>query len=191
MVKCRFELSVKEFCYLVVIPVVGILFNIVISRIFVFVQGNAGSLLTLMSYQEMVMLQGEKKKYFVEEQQIHAMQERIHEVEQFYAGIRQIKHEMRNHLTNIKGLAESGRYEDMEHYIAQMDVGLSAFELTVKTGNVVTDVIVNDKKKAADKLGVKFHPEFNYPLSEKYNAYDVAIILNNLFTNALEACGKM
>lgn len=215
MVKCRFKLSVKEFCYLVVIPVVGILFNIVISRIFVFVQGNevfqlfklypvflgiipllailfyAGSLLTLMSYQEMVMLQGEKKKYFVEEQQIHAMRERIHEVEQFYAGIRQIKHEMRNHLTNIKGLAESGRYEDMEHYIAQMDAGLSAFELTVKTGNAVTDVIVNDKKKAADKLGVKFHPEFNYPLSEKYNAYDVGIILNNLLTNALEACGKM
>lgn len=215
MVKCKFELSVKEFCHLAVIPVVGILFTIVVSRTFVFVQGNevfqlfkqypvflgiipllvvlfyAGSLLTLMSYQEMVMLQEEKKKYFVEEQQIHAMQERIHEVEQFYAGIRQIKHEMRNHLTNIEGLAESGRYEDMEQYIAQMDAGLSALELTVKTGNAVTDVIVNDKKKAADKLGVKFQPKFNYPLSEKYNAYDVGIILNNLLTNALEACEKM
>ncbi|MBD5547105.1 MAG: GHKL domain-containing protein [Lachnospiraceae bacterium] len=215
MVKCRFELSVKEFCHLVVIPVVGILFTIVISRTFVSVQGNeaiwlfkqypvflgiipllavlfyAGSLLTFMSYKEMVMLQREKKKYFVEEQQIHAMQERIHEVEQFYTGIRQIKHEMRNHLTNIKGLAEGGRYEEMEQYIAQMDAGLSAFELTVKTGNAVTDVIVNDKKKAADKLGVKFQLEFNYPLSEKYNAYDVGIILNNLLTNALEACEKM
>lgn len=215
MVKSKFEPTVKEFCYLAVVPVVGILFTIVISRTFVSVQGNevfrlfkqypvflgiipllavlfyAGSLLTLMSYQEMVMLQEEKKKYFVEEQQIHAMQERIHEVEQFYAGIRQIKHEMRNHLTNIKGLAESGRYEEMEQYIAQMDAGLSAFELTVKTGNAVTDVIVNDKKKAADKLGVQFQPEFIYPLSEKYNAYDVGIILNNLLTNALEACEKM
>lgn len=215
MAKCRFELSAKEFCHLAVIPVVGILFTVVISRTFVSVQGNevfqlfkqysvflgiipllavlfyAGSLLTFMSYKEMVMLQEEKKKHFVEEQQIHAMQERIHEVEQFYAGIRQIKHEMSNHLTNIKGLAESGRYEDMEQYIAKMDAGLSAFELTVETGNAVTDVIVNDKKKAADKLGVKFQPEFNYPLSEKYNAYDVGIILNNLLTNALEACEKM
>lgn len=215
IIKCKFELSVKEFCHLVVLPVVGILFSIVINRTLVSVQGNevfqlfrlypiflgiipflailfyVGSLLTLMSYQEMVMLQEERKKYFVEEQQIHAMQERIHEVEQFYAGIRQIKHEMRNHLMNIKGLAESGRYEDMEQYIAQMDAGLSAFELTVETGNAVTDVIVNDKKKAADKLGIKFQPEFIYPLSEKYNAYDVGIILNNLLTNALEACEKM
>lgn len=215
MTKSKFEPSVKEFCYLAVIPIVGILFTIVISKTFVFVQGNevfqlfqrypvflgiipliaalfyVGSLFTFMSYQEMVILQGEKKKYFVEEQQIHALQERIREVEQFYAGIRQIKHEMRNHLTNIKGLAESGRYEDMERYIAKMDDGLNAFELTVKTGNAVTDVIVNDKKKAADKLGIKFQTEFAYPLSDKYNAYDVGIILNNLLTNALEACEKM
>lgn len=215
MTKGRFELSAKEFCYLAVIPIVGVLFTIVISRSLVSVQGNevfllfkqypvflgiisilavlfyAGSLLTFMAYQEMGMLQEEKKKYFVEGQQIHALQERIREVEQFYTGIRQIKHEMRNHLTNIKGLAESGRYEEMEHYIGKIDESLSAFELTVKTGNAVTDVIVNDKKKAADKLGVKFRSEFIYPLSDKYNAYDVGIILNNLLTNALEACEKM
>ena len=215
MTKSRFKLSAKEFCYLAVIPIVGVLFTIVISRTFVFVQGNevlllfeqcpvflgiipilavlfyAGSLLTFMSYQEMVMLQEEKRKYFVERQQIHALQERIREVEQFYAGIRRIKHEMRNHLTNIKGLAESGRYEDMEQYIGKIDESLGAFELTVKTGNAVTDVIVNDKKKAADELGVTFQSEFIYPLSDKYNAYDVGIILNNLLTNALEACEKM
>ena len=215
MTRGRFELTAKEFCYLAVIPIVGALFTIVISRTFVSVQGNevfllfeqyplfrgiipilaalfyVGSLLTITSCQEMARLQEEKKKYFVEEQQLHALQERIREVEQFYTGIRQIRHEMRSHLTNIKGLAESGRYEDMEQYIEKMDAGLSAFELTVKTGNAVTDVIVNDKKKAADKLGVRFQPGFTYPLSDKYNSYDVGIILNNLLTNALEACEKM
>ena len=200
---------------MVLIPVAGVLFVNVIRRLFVTVQGNeifqlyvqypvflgivpliaimfyAGIIIVVVSYQRMVTLQEEKEKYFVEEQQLRALQERIEEVEQFYTGISRIRHEMKNHLTNIKGLAESGRYEEMEQYIAKMDDGLNAFELTVKTGNAVTDVIVNDKKKAADKLGIKFQTEFIYPQSNKYNAYDVGIILNNLLTNALEACEKI
>lgn len=208
-------LNIKEICYLGLIPVTGALFVDVIHRVFITIQGNevfqlymqypiflgivpliavlfyAGIIITVMSYQQMVMLQKEKEEYFVEEQQLHSLQERTHEVEQFYTGIRQFRHEIRNHLTNIKGLAESGKYEDMEQYIAKMDDSLSVFELTVKTGNSITDVIVNDKKKAADKLGIKFQTEFIYPQSSKYNAYDVGIILNNLLTNALEACEKM
>lgn len=208
-------LNIKEICYLGLIPVTGALFVDVIHRVFITIQGNevfqlymqypiflgivpliavlfyAGIIITVMSYQQMVMLQKEKEEYFVEEQQLHSLQERTHEVEQFYTGIRQFRHEIRNHLTNIKGLAESGKYEDMEQYIAKMDDSLSVFELIVKTGNSITDVIVNDKKKAADKLGIKFQTEFIYPQSSKYNAYDVGIILNNLLTNALEACEKM
>ena len=192
-------LNIKEICYLGLIPVTGALFVDVIHRVFITIQGNevfqlymqypiflgivpliavlfyAGIIITVMSYQQMVMLQKEKEEYFVEEQQLHSLQERTHEVEQFYTGIRQFRHEIRNHLTNIKGLAESGKYEDMEQYIAKMDDSLSVFELTVKTGNSITDVIVNDKKKAADKLGIKFQTEFIYPQSSKYNAYDVGL----------------
>ena len=212
---CKLELHVRELCHMGLIPVAGVLFVNVIRRLFIIVQGNeifqlyvqypaflgivpliaiilyAGIIATVMSYRQMVTLQEEKEKYFVEEQQLRALQERTREVEQFYTGIRQIRHEMKNHLTNIKGLAESGRYEEMEQYIAQMDAGLNALELTVKTGNAVTDVIISDKKKAADKLGIKFQAEFIYPQSNKYNAYDVGIILNNLLTNALEACEKI
>lgn len=49
-----------------------------------------------------------------------------------------------------------------------MDAGLGACELTVRTGNAVTDVIVNDKKKTADKLGVKFQTDIllNLTLTE-------------------------
>ena len=142
------------------------------------------------SWQEMVGLQEEKKKYFVEQQQLAAIRERIGEVEQFYDGIRRMKHEMKNHLTNIKGLAGSGSYEEMEQYIARMDESMDVFEMSVRTGNAVTDVIVNDKQKAAEKLGIRFRSDFVYPSSDRYNAYDIAIIVNNLLQNALEACGR-
>ena len=151
----------------------------------------AGMVVTVASWQEMVGLQEEKKKYFVEQQQLVAIRERIGEVEQFYDGIRRMKHEMKNHLTNIKGLAGSGSYEEMEQYITRMDESMNVFEMSVRTGNAVTDVIVNDKQKAAEKLGIRFRSDFVYPASDRYNAYDIAIIVNNLLQNALEACGRM
>ncbi len=156
------ELHTKELCYLCLTPVVGILFGNIIFRLLFTVKENvffslygqypafiglvpliavlfyAGMVVTVASWQEMVGLQEEKKKYFVEQQQLAAIRERIGEVEQFYDGIRRMKHEMKNHLTNIKGLAGSGSYEEMEQYIARMDESMDAFEMSVRTGNAVT-----------------------------------------------------
>lgn len=213
--KKTMKLHIKELCYLLLIPITGILFVNIIFKILLIVNENlvfqlyeqfpvflwivpmvaalfyAAILITIVSYQKMIGLQEEKEKYFVEQQQVHAIQERMEEVEQFYHGIRQMKHEMKNHLTNIKGLVRNGSYEDIEQYIDQMDESMNVFELTIKTGNTVTDVIVNDKQKAADKQGIQFQSEFSYPKSEGYNAYDIGVIINNLLQNALEACENM
>ena len=213
--KKTMKLHIKELCYLLLIPITGILFVNIIFNILLIVNENlvfqlyeqfpvflgvvpvvaalfyAGILITIVSYQKMIGLQEEKEKYFVEQQQVHAIQERMEEVEQFYNGIRQMKHEMKNHLTNIKGLVRNGSYGDIEQYIDQMDESMNVFELTTKTGNTVTDVIVNDKQKAAEKQGILFQSEFSYPKSDGYNAYDIGVIINNLLQNALEACEKM
>ena len=213
--KKTMNLHIKELCYLLLTPITGILFVNIIFNILLIVNENrvfqlyeqfpvflgivpmvaalfyTGILITIVSYQKMIGLQEEKEKYFVEQQQVHAIQERMEEVEQFYHGIRQMKHEMKNHLTNIKGLVRNGSYEEIEKYIDQMDESMNVFELTIKTGNTVTDVIVNDKQKVAEKHGIQFQSEFSYPKSDGYNAYDIGVIINNLLQNALEACEKM
>ncbi len=215
LMKKTMKLHIKELCYLLLIPITGILFVNIIFNILLIVNENlvfqlyeqfpvflgivpvvaalfyAGILITILSYQKMIGLQEEKEKYFVEQQQVHAIQERMEEVEQFYHGIRQMKHEMKNHMTNIKGLVRNGSYGDIEQYIDHMDESMNVFEITIKTGNTVTDVIVNDKQKAAEKQGIQFQSEFSYPKSDGYNAYDIGVIINNLLQNALEACEKM
>lgn len=205
----------KELCYLLLIPVTGILFVNIIFHVLVIANDGttfqlyeqfppflgivpitaalfyAGLVITILFYQKMTDLQDEKERYFVERQQVHAIQERMEEVEQFYDGIRRMKHEMKNHLTNIKGLARTGGYEDIGQYIDQMDESMNVFELTIQTGNPVMDVIVNDKQKSAARQGILFQSEFAYPESEGYHAYDLGVIVNNLLQNALEACEKM
>lgn len=209
------DLQGKELCYLCLIPMAGILSGYIVMRLFVVVKDGvffrmyeqypifigllplavvlsyAGILVTIASYRQVAGLQEEKRKCFVEERQLSALRERMEEVEQFYGGINRMKHEMRNHLTNIRGLAVRGEYREMEEYISRIYESMEAFELSVKTGNAVTDVIVNDKLKAAQKAGIRFRAEFAYPDSEGYDAYDIGIILHNLLQNALEACERM
>lgn len=148
----------------------------------------AGEAAAIYIYQRYHVLLQEREKYFMEKQQIHALRERMKEVEQLYDGIRRMKHEMRNHLTNVKGLAVSGNFHEMEQYVRKMNNSLNEFDFEFQTGNAVTDVIINDRKKQADRQQVTFQAEFAYPGNAGFDAYDIGIILSNLLQNGLEAC---
>lgn len=139
-------------------------------------------------YQRYHALLQEREKHFMEKQQVLAMKERMEEVEQFYEGIRRMKHEMRNHLTNVKGLAVSGSFQEMERYVHKMDNSLNEFDFEFQTGNAVMDVIINDRKNQADRQKVVFQADFAYPADAGFDAYDIGIIISNLLQNGLEAC---
>ena len=213
--KRHLPLHGRELCYLSLVPVAGILFGQMIARLlFEMKDGEllqlyerhpaflavvpalallfyAGAYLTIAFQQGMAALQEEQAAWFMERQQAQAIRARIHEAEQFYTRIRQLKHEMRSHMTNIKVLAAQGEYASLEDYIARMDESIGGFELTLQTGNPVTDVIVNDTRRRSLALGVRFQADFHYPEPGAYDAFDVGIILQNLLQNALEACGKL
>ena len=213
--KRHMPLHWRELCYISLVPTAGILFGQVISRLLFEIEDGvllqlyerhpaflavvpvlallfyAGTYLTIAFQQGMEALRDEQATHYVEYQQTQAIRARIHEAEQFYTRIRQLKHEMRGHLTNIKGLARNGEYASLEDYIARMDDSMSDFELTLQTGNPVTDVIVNDTRRRSLDLGARFQVDFHYPESGAYDAFDVGIILQNLLQNALEACEKV
>ena len=212
MRKQKLPLHRWELCYLSLIPVMGILFGQIVSRLWlefkdgVFLQlyerhpafmavvpvlallFYGGAYLSVVFQQKMAELQEEQAAWFMERQQTQAIRARIHEAEQFYTDIRRLKHEMRGHMTNIKGLASRGEYAGLDDYIAKMDESMSGFELALQTGNPVTDVIVNDTRRRSLDLGIRFQAEFHYPDPGAYDAFDVGIILQNLLQNAVEAC---
>ena len=210
--KQKMTLHRRELCYISLVPTAGILFGQVISRLLVeFKDGvllqlyerhpaflavvpalallfYAGAYLTIAFQQGMAALQEEQAARYVEGQQAQMIRARIHEAEQLYTRIRQLKHEMRSHMANIKILASRGEYASLEEYITRMDESMSGFELTLQTGNPVTDVIVNDTRRRSLDLGIRFQSDFHYPEPGLYDAFDVGIILQNLLQNALEAC---
>ena len=149
----------------------------------------AGEAALIYFWQRYRILLAERQKHFVEEQQIKVMKMRLEEAENFYGSIRKVRHEMKNHMANIKGLAGAGEYGEIEDYVRRMDETMQELEYKYVTGNAVTDVIINDKCRRAEKAGIRFDADFRY--GGEIPVFDMGIILNNLLDNAIEACEKL
>lgn len=149
----------------------------------------AGEAALIYFWQRYRTLLADRQKHFVEEQQVKAMKKRLEEAENFYGSIRKVRHEMKNHMANIKGLTEAGEYGEIEEYVQRMDETMQELEYKYVTGNAVTDVIINDKWRRAEKAGIRFEADFRY--GGEIPVFDLGIILNNLLDNAIEACEKL
>lgn len=149
----------------------------------------AGEAALIYFWQRYRILLAERQKHFMEEQQVKAMKKRLEEAENFYGSIRKVRHEMKNHMVNIKGLAGAGEYGEIEEYVRRMDETMQELEYKYVTGNAVTDVIINDKCRRAEKARIRFDADFRY--GGEIPVFDMGIILNNLLDNAIEACEKL
>ena len=89
----------------------------------------AGEAALIYFWQRYHILLGERQKHFVEEQQVKAMKKRLEEAENFYGNIRKVRHEMKNHMANIKGMAGAGEYGEIGDYIRRMDETMQELEL--------------------------------------------------------------
>lgn len=147
-----------------------------------------GEISAIYIYQKYMESRRQREKYFMEEQQVKAMKQSLEEAENFYGSICKVRHEMKNHMTNIKGLVERGQYEEVEGYIRKLDGTIQELEYRYATGNAVTDVIINDKWRKAQKSGIRFEADFHY--TGNIPVFDIGIVLNNLLDNAIEACEK-
>ena len=147
--------------------------------------GEISAVYVFRKYKE---LQAEREKHFVEEQQMKAMRRRLEEAENFYGSIRKVRHEMKSHMANIKGLVAGEKYEEVETYVGRLDETMQELDYKFSTGNAVTDVIINDKYQRAVKSGIAFRVKFDYQGTDTIEAFDMGIVLNNLLDNAIEAC---
>jgi hypothetical protein len=133
----------------------------------------------------------EWQKSHVREEQLKQMKKRFQEVDTFYGDIRKVRHEMRNHMTNIKGLIATEKYNEVDSYIEKLDDTIQGLDFKYSTGNPLCDVIINDKAGAAGRLHIAFDIHFFYQETNAISTFDLGIVLSNLLDNAIEACRKV
>lgn len=101
------------------------------------------------------------------------------------SNIRQLYHDMKNHMiciTNVYGNNE---------YINSINDELESYRLMSDTGNVVLDVIINDKSLLCKKYNIDFVVDIRMDNCNFLERSDICSIFSNMLDNAINACIKI
>jgi hypothetical protein len=101
-----------------------------------------------------------------------------------------LKHDMKNHLIELKTTLANGDYQKLDKYISTMMSSLEVREEYVKSGNVSVDSILNYKLKEIKSLTDNVTYSITIPSDIFVSAFDLNIILGNLLDNSIEALVK-
>ncbi len=122
--------------------------------------------------------------------QVDSTEKHIRQVESLYRNIRSIRHDMTNHILTLERLYAGNNAAEAVDYGKELKSALSPMTGEIKSGNPVTDVILQELKSEAEKRKIHFQSDFYYPTGTNINAFDVSVILNNALQNAMENAEK-
>lgn len=150
-------------------------------------------------FQDMVVLNQEKQRRVIMEQQIKGLQNHVNEMERVYSGIRGMRHDIKNQMAVVMQLVEQIKNKEdisteWNRYLLELNRSIDRLELQFRTGNVVADAILNMKFHEAKSKMENIRIEVDnliFPKDLKIESYDLAVILCNALDNAIEACEKM
>lgn len=109
------------------------------------------------------------------------------EVDNMYRQIRGWRHDYRNHIQTMKAYAAAGDWDAVKRYLDLLDDDLATVDTVIKTGNHMTDAILNSKISLAKSKGIKVVADAHIPVELKSSEIDLCCIIGNLFDNAIEA----
>ncbi len=141
-------------------------------------------------FQNIKVRQEEKLQNELLATQIDSIERHIRQVESLYQNIRSIRHDMTNHILTLERLYAGNNVAEAMDYGEELKSALSQIAGEIKSGNPVTDVILQELKNEAEKRKIRFQSDFYYPTGTNINAFDVSVILNNALQNAMENARK-
>lgn len=113
------------------------------------------------------------------------------EVENMYEKMRGWRHDYRSHIQAMKVHAKNGEYAEIDRYLDMLDDDLTHVETVIKTGNKMTDAILNSKLSIAAAKHIQVKAEARIPVSLTVSELDLCIVIGNLLDNAIDACSAL
>lgn len=113
------------------------------------------------------------------------------EVDNMYRQMRGWRHDYRNHIQTMKSYAASEDMESIKRYLDELDTDLATVDTVIKTGNRMTDAILNSKISLAKSKNIPVTADAHIPVELKISEIDLCVIIGNLFDNAIEASMKL
>ena len=99
--------------------------------------------------------------------QSELVQTHYQEVENMYRQIRGWRHDYRNHIQVLKSYAKDGDLAQISKYLDELDEDLSTVDTVIKTGNKMTDAILNSKISLAKSKHIPVVADAHVPVALK------------------------
>ena len=122
--------------------------------------------------------------------QMRLEKESFKRIEESYNRTRELRHDLKNHIFVLKGIAENGTKEEMLSYLEKMTDAVEEATYVSMSKNSAVDAILNEKLLYAQKNGISTQFDVTPLESTKISAMDICTILSNALDNAVEACVK-
>ena len=121
-------------------------------------------------------------KQFLESQNEHYqyLEKREYETKKF-------RHDVKNHLLLLENLINTGKYEDAEEYLSNINEKVSSFNNQISVNNGIADAILNRFYTEAKEIGITLKVSGHFPLECYITAYDICTVFSNLLSNAIRA----
>lgn len=103
--------------------------------------------------------------------------------------MRMLRHDMRNHITVMNSLYDSGKINELGEYLKELGSAFADTQSVNITGNEIADAIISEKKKYAEMSGVSLVTDGSLKGLE-IGAVTLCTVLSNLLDNAIEAAAQ-
>ncbi len=112
-------------------------------------------------------------------------------LESNYQRMRELWHDLKNHISLLKHFVREGDYRRAEEYLQVFSEEVDAIALPVKTGSFYLDAVLSDKLSVARKAGIRMQLELDRISEIPLQPDEICSVFGNLLDNAIEACEKV
>lgn len=100
-----------------------------------------------------------------------------------------MRHDLKNHLSEIKIMAINGKCNDIQSYINNMVLYIDNPDEIIKTGNIEMDSLLNYLIKKGKEQLCDVDIKVNIP-KNVIDVFDINVVIGNLLDNAIEAASR-
>lgn len=123
------------------------------------------------------------------EQKVHTYKTQLEVILETEQRVRQMQHDMKHHLTEIRLLAGKHNDKDIEDYICNMESYMSSPKEFVYSDNQEIDSLLNYMLGRAKEEQLNISAKVKIPQNMEHS-FNINVILGNLLDNAIEAAAK-
>lgn len=120
-------------------------------------------------------------------QNMESSEKRYEEVVAIQNQIRNMWHDINNHISAVKGMIALND-EEAERYIGELEQKMREYATHTAFGNTVLDTVIYTKTAKARELGIEISSSLDMDKNIKIDPIDLCTIFSNALDNAIEAC---